>query len=108
MKILGNIRTLRDFDDIYTSRAHGFKDALDYYNQCSSKQFLGGIRIPALVINAQNDTFLGAECYPVAEADKNPCLFLEIPRYGGHVGFFGMENKSYTEKRTIKFLEESC
>ncbi|KAG1649104.1 putative esterase YheT [Nymphon striatum] len=31
-----NVVTLKDFDDIYTSRAHGFKDALDYYKQCSS------------------------------------------------------------------------
>jgi predicted alpha/beta-fold hydrolase len=29
-----------------------------------------------------------------------------MPKYGGHVGFFGMKNKYYTEKRTIKFLEE--
>jgi predicted alpha/beta-fold hydrolase len=100
------IRTLKDFDDIYTSRAHGYKDALDYYQKCSSLQFLPRIGIPALIINARNDTFLGPGCYPVAEADENPCLFLEMPKYGGHVGFFGMKNKYYTEKMTIKFLEE--
>lgn len=102
------IKTLKDFDDVYTSRAHGFTDALDYYAKCSSRPFLHAIRIPALLINATNDSFLGPECYPVPEARQNPKLFLEIPDYGGHVGFFGMKNQHYTEKKTIKFLEESA
>lgn len=102
------VRTLKDFDDIYTSRAHGFTDALDYYRQCSSLQFLKNIRIPTLIINAKNDSFLGAACYPVKEAMHNPRLYLEIPSYGGHVGFFGMGNCFYTEKRAIKFLQEQA
>ena len=99
------IRTLKDFDDIYTSRAHGFADALDYYNKCSSLQFLGNIRIPTLILNAKNDSFLGSECYPVKEAEGNPKLLLEMPRFGGHVGFYGGGNRYYSEKRAIKFLE---
>ncbi len=98
--------TLKDFDDVYTSKAHGFKDALDYYTQCSCLQFLPGIKIPALLINARNDSFLGPECYPEREAEKNSNLYLEMPNYGGHVGFFDRENIYYTEKRAIKFLNE--
>lgn len=102
------VHTLKDFDDIYTSRAHGFEDALDYYRQCSSRQFLPNIRIPTLVINAENDSFLGKECYPIREAGENGKLFLEMPRFGGHVGFFEPGNSYYTEKRAIKFLEEQA
>ena len=29
-----NIFTLNDFDEVYTSRAHGFKNAQDYYDKC--------------------------------------------------------------------------
>ena len=47
-----SIVTLKDFDDIYTSKAHGFKDAMDYYTQSSSLQFLNNIGIPTLIINA--------------------------------------------------------
>lgn len=101
------IRNLKDFDDIYTSRAHGFTDAMDYYEKCSSRQFLPAISIPVLIINAKNDSFLGPECYPVPEARQYPNLFLEMPEYGGHVGFFGMQNQYYTEKKTIKFFEET-
>jgi len=101
-----NIITLKDFDDIYTSRAHGFKDAMDYYKKCSSLQFLPNITIPTLIINAKNDSFLGPECYPYKEAVENNSLYLEAPEYGGHVGFYGNQNITYTEKRIIKFFDE--
>ena len=100
------IKNLKDFDDIYTSRAHGFKDALDYYSQCSSRQFLDGINLPALIINARNDSFLGKDCYPEDEAKKNRSLFLQMPYYGGHVGFQSKNNLSYTEEEAVKFLAE--
>ncbi|QCX02102.1 alpha/beta fold hydrolase [Aggregatimonas sangjinii] len=101
-----NVITLKDFDDIYTSRAHGFKDALDYYEKCSCLQFLPNIKIPALLLNAKNDSFLGPECYPYQEAHSNPHLYLEVSAYGGHVGYFGSKNTTYSEKRAIKFIEE--
>ncbi|PKA98061.1 hypothetical protein B0O79_1741 [Flavobacteriaceae bacterium MAR_2009_75] len=100
------IGTLKDFDDIYTSRAHGFKDAIDYYKKCSCLQFLPNIKIPSLILNATNDSFLGPECYPFKESEENGRLFLETPKFGGHVGFFDYRNQYYSEKRTIKFLEE--
>lgn len=103
---ISRIKTLKDFDDVYTSRAHGFADALDYYTQCSSLQFLPAIKIPSLIINARNDSFLGPECYPYKDAAANENLFLEVPSYGGHVGFYDAQNIAYTEKRALKFLEE--
>lgn len=103
---LRHIRTLKDFDDIYTSRAHGFKDALDYYEKSSCLPFLSRIKIPVLIINAQNDSFLGPECYPFKEAENSTNLYLETPRYGGHVGFLDKGNIAYTEYRAIEFLQK--
>lgn len=99
------IKTLMDFDDAYTSKAHNFKNALDYYEQCSSLQFLPNITVASLIINAKNDSFLGPDCYPVLETDNNPNLHLEMPNYGGHVGFWGKNNITYTEKRALEFFE---
>lgn len=101
-----NIKTLKDFDDIYTSRAHGFKNAFDYYEKCSCRQFLPNIKIPSLIINAINDSFLGAACYPYQEAEANENVHLETPKFGGHVGFIDNGNAYYSEKRAIKFLED--
>jgi len=103
-----SINTLKDFDNCYTSQAHDFIDAEDYYNQCSSRQFLQHINIPTLIINAKNDSFLGELCYPVEEAERNKQLFLEIPEYGGHVGFYENGNQTYTERRAVYFLNELC
>tara|TARA_R110002050_G_scaffold16719_2_gene50603 strand:- start:70697 stop:71659 length:963 start_codon:yes stop_codon:yes gene_type:complete len=101
-----NIKTLKDFDDIYTSKAHGFQNAIDYYTKSSCLQFLPKINIPTLIINSQNDSFLGPECYPYKEAKTNSKVYLETPKHGGHVGFYGIENTTYTEKRAINFLNE--
>ncbi|MEE9362464.1 MAG: alpha/beta fold hydrolase [Cellulophaga sp.] len=100
------IKTLKDFDDIYTSKAHGYKDALDYYEQCSSLSILQQISVPTLLINALNDSFLGEKCYPVKEAKANKKLHLEIPLYGGHVGFYHQNNMFYTERRVQDFIKE--
>lgn len=100
------IVTLKDFDDIYTSRAHGFKDAFDYYEKCSCNQFLPNIQIPSLILNAKNDSFLGEVCYPFDEAKNNSNLYLEVPDFGGHVGFWGKQNSSYAEQRALQFFKD--
>ena len=103
-EVLDSIKTLSDFDNIYTSKAHGYEDALDYYIRCSSLQFLSNIKIPVLIINAINDSFLSPECYPVKQAKENSNLYLEMPDYGGHVGFINKNNVYYNEKRALEFV----
>lgn len=104
IKEINAIDTLRDFDNVYTSRAHGFKDATDYYKQCSSLQFLSNITVPTLIINALNDSFLSPECYPIKEAKNNSNLYLEMPTHGGHVGFVKFKGYYYNELRALDFL----
>ncbi|TBN06336.1 alpha/beta fold hydrolase [Hyunsoonleella flava] len=103
---VNNIKTLMEFDDVYTSKAHGFKDALDYYEKCSSLQFLPNIEIPTLIINALNDSFLSPECFPVKDAKNNQKLYLEMPNHGGHAGFIDKMNIYYNERRALEFVNE--
>ena len=103
---IDTIKTLNDFDEVYTSRAHGFKNALDYYQKSSCLQFLPHIKVPSLIINALNDSFLTPECFPVKAAKNNPNLYLEMPKYGGHVGFIQRGGVYYNEKRALEFVEE--
>ncbi|WP_179345225.1 YheT family hydrolase [Winogradskyella ursingii] len=100
------IKTLKDFDDVYTAKAHGFENALDYYEKASCLQFLPNIKVPSLIINALNDSFISSGCYPVREAKNNNNLFLEMPKYGGHVGFIDKRNIYYNEKRALEFVNE--
>ena len=106
IEAVNSINTLKDFDEVYTSKAHGFKDALDYYEQASSLQFLENIQVPTLLINALNDSFLSPECFPVKEAKLNENLYLEMPKFGGHVGFIQKNNIYYNEQRSLDFVNE--
>ncbi|WP_439151835.1 YheT family hydrolase [Winogradskyella sp.] len=101
-----SIKSLIDFDHVYTAKAHGFKDAFDYYEKASCSQYLQNINIPSLIVNALNDSFLSAECYPVKAAKTNVNLFLEMPKYGGHVGFIDKKNIYYNEQRALDFVKE--
>ena len=103
---LARIKTLIEFDDCYTAPLHGFKDALDYYTQCSSIHFVGDIKTPTLIINTLNDPFLSPECFPAAALENHPFVKLEILPRGGHVGFtqFNKNGLYWSEQRALKFL----
>ncbi|NND12055.1 MAG: alpha/beta hydrolase, partial [Flavobacteriaceae bacterium] len=85
--------------------AHGFKDALDYYEKSSSLTFIPEIKTPTLILNATDDSFLSPECFPIQEAEENDSVFLEMPRYGGHVGFYDKDGIFYNEKRSLEFIK---
>jgi uncharacterized protein len=104
------LRTFQEFDDRYTSRLHGFRDAADYWQQASARQYLHQITIPALLLNALDDPFLAPECFPFPEAEQNRCLFLEAPASGGHLGFLEYAGglRPWFERRVTQFLATSC
>ena len=95
------IRHLWDFDEYYNAAMHNFTNAEDYYTQNSSLQYLDNIQIPALIINAQDDSFLSDTCYPYNEAESNDNLYLITPKYGGHVGFSDIKTTKYWSESVI-------
>lgn len=106
IKGIDAIASLIEFDDHFTAPIHGFKNAVDYYTQSSSLQFLTRITIPTLIINAQNDPFLSKECYPTATLHDHPFVRFESPAYGGHVGFaqFNKNGLYWSEERAMEFI----
>ena len=81
-----NIKSIWEFDDIYTSKIHGFETAQNYYNISSSKQYLKDITIPTLLIHALDDPFMTKEILPNNE-DLPKNIQLQVSKNGGHVGF---------------------
>ena len=106
-KAIANAKTFTDFDNAVTAPLFGYKNAQDYWRQCSSKQFLKNIKHPTLIINALDDTFLSESCYPFNEAKINNNISLETPKYGGHVGFnsssFG-KDLLWSENRILNYI----
>ena len=79
-------RNFFDFDDLVTAPLHGFDNAIDYWTRSSCKQYLGGIAVPTLVLNARNDPFLPEQVL-ARQSDVSAAVVLDYPAHGGHVGF---------------------
>lgn len=106
---LARARTLYDFDDVVTAPVHGFRDAHDYYSRSSSLGYLERIRRPTLLLNAVDDPFLPPAVLDEVRliAARNPCLTLDFPAHGGHVGFVSgppWRPYYYAERRVGAFL----
>lgn len=104
---LPHIKTLYDFDNYYSGPIHGFQDANEYYQKCSSINFLKSIKTPTLILNSQNDPFLGYQCFPRELGEQLENVYLDFPKYGGHVGFCSRNSKDiyWSEKRAIEFMD---
>jgi predicted alpha/beta-fold hydrolase len=82
-------KNFHEFDHWFTAKVNGFKSAAHYWESCSSKPVLSQVAIPTLLLTAQDDSFLGEECYPYEIAEHHPLFYFIAPKYGGHVGFSG-------------------
>lgn len=103
---LNKIKTFKEFDDRYTAPIHGFKNAEDYWQRCSPLQYLKNITIPVMIINALDDPFLAGDCYPAKVAKASSLVLLELPTWGGHVGFIDNNNGYYwSEQRALEFMD---
>ena len=100
------METFKQFDDHFTAPLHGFQNAEDYWKRSSSRPFLPAIRIPTLLVQADNDPFLAEPCYPHTEARESEAFHLEVTRGGGHVGFGSpWQNQPWAESRVVEFFQ---
>ena len=106
MTKLQQVRRWRDFDDFFSAPINNYRDAGDFYAQASAVNFMPGIAIPTLLLNAQNDPLLSLTCSPGWLAETHPHIFLETPRRGGHVGFaLARDRHTYAERRALWFAQ---
>lgn len=98
--------TFGEFDSQFTGPIHGYRDAEDYWNACSSVHFLPNIQRPTLMVNAADDSFLEQACFPYELARQHPLFHLEVPQHGGHCGFCGQDRDGayWYEQRALGFL----
>lgn len=85
-----DITTILDFDNRVVAPANGFRDALDYYAQCSAGPRLGGIRTPTLVIHAADDPWIPSRAFRDIDWGQLRHVRLLMPWSGGHVGFHAL------------------
>lgn len=106
---LKNVKSVYDFDELYTAPLNGYGSAVEYYEKCSSINFINGIAVPTLVVNALNDPFLGPKCFNQAEFETSESVTFELPDEGGHCGFplFNDQGRYWSEERALEFVTEN-
>jgi predicted alpha/beta-fold hydrolase len=107
MTKIGQVKRWKDFDDFFSAPINNYRDADDFYQQASAVNFMAGIQVPTLLLNAQNDPILSPECSPDWLAAGHPHIYLETPRTGGHVGFaVSRDIHTYAERRALAFARD--
>ena len=78
-----------------TAPSFGFGTADRYYETQSSGRYLDRIRIPALLIQAKDDTFIPFAIFDHPAFRSNPNLTLLATEYGGHLGFLQRHGRRF-------------
>jgi uncharacterized protein len=89
------LQTVFALDDRITAPSFGFGNAANYYRTQSSIGYLQGIRVPALLIQAKDDTFIPFSIYESEAVRANPCIQLLTTERGGHLGFLGRSPRRF-------------
>lgn len=104
---LGNVNTIYDFDNQFTSVSFGFGTAERYYATQSAQNFLDGIRVPTLVVQAKDDPLIPFRVYDHPAFERNPCLTLVAVEHGGHLGFLAKRNpRFWLDELMVGWLRE--
>ena len=112
LSLLQNVRTLSQFDDAYTAPDGGYRNAADYYERSGSRHVLENIRVPTLLITAQDDPFIPLASFDLPRILTNPCIQLITHAKGGHCGFLqqsrASEDAHWAENRIVEFIQQGA
>ena len=92
---LDAIRTVRQFDEVYTAPHFGFRDASDYYYRASAMRVIDRVRIPTLIITAEDDPFVPSPPFRDPRVAGNPSLRVIVTPQGGHCAFVTESRDGY-------------
>ena len=108
---LKRIRTVRDFDEAYTAPHFGFDGAEDYYYRASSMRVIDRVRVPTLVITAEDDPFVPVAPFHNSRVTGNRSLHVAICQHGGHCGFVGSpsgdDDGYWAERQMVEFVSNT-
>jgi predicted alpha/beta-fold hydrolase len=85
---LKEIRSIREWDDRIVAPRYGFADSSDYYARASVAPLLPDLRVPALLLNSENDPMVPPRAVRPA-LERAPSRLQVIWVRGGHVAFPG-------------------
>jgi hypothetical protein len=105
-------RTVWEFDDAIVAPHHGFRGAADYYATVSPGSRLDAIRVPTMVVHADDDPIVSrTSVVPWLHRAQGRVRFVRTA-HGGHVAFapgiFGERLlQSWAMERVLEFAREA-
>lgn len=87
---VASARSVFEFDDAFVAPHFGYRDAADYYDANSAKNFLSAIATPTLLIQALDDPWIPVACYRAVDWSATPAIETAFTSGGGHLGFHGV------------------
>ena len=108
LSVLSKMKSLREFDDKFTAPLHGFSGVNEYYLLSSSRNYLSNIRVPTLLLQADDDPLMPPDVIP-GPHELPEQVRLELTKGGGHVGFVSghlpWKPRYWLEERVPQFLQ---
>lgn len=109
---LHTVRSIREFDSLYTAPSGGYGTADNYYSMASAYRVFPQISVPALIIAAKDDPIVPFESFHIDRL-SNEKVQLLATAHGGHGGFLQSKRESrpwfdehWAENRVVQFFEE--
>ncbi len=107
---LEQVRTVRDFDEYFTAPHFSFQGASDYYFRASAMRVIDRIRVPAMIITAEDDPFVPSGPFRDPRVRTNPHLNVIVTKHGGHCGFAaeanGDDDGYWAESQIVEFAQK--
>jgi hypothetical protein len=103
-----SFNTLQGLVENHTLPQTGCETAKEFFEELGATQVLEAIRIPTLLVTAQDDPLVPFHSFPHHIFQKNPFLTLVAPPQGGHCSFIQAPQKDedlhWAENRVVEFL----
>jgi predicted alpha/beta-fold hydrolase len=108
---LWRTRSVREYDTRVIAPMHGFASAEEYYVRASAGPLLSRIKVPTLLVHAEDDPMVPGDSVRPWLRDAPAALEQAWSLRGGHVGWFAaMDEPSWVDTwamvRTIAFLRK--
>jgi len=103
IKKLNNIRSFWGFDNQVVAPMHGFRNVHDYYNSCSSGNYINDVSQPLLIMQSADDPLVPISSWP-SFSSLPACVEFEAYDKGGHVGFVGPGLEYEVEDRLTRWI----
>lgn len=105
---LGEVWTIRTFDELFTAPHHGFAGATDYYFKASAMRVAEHIALPTLIVSAADDPFVPPEIFKTPAVTTNHHITTVVTSHGGHCGFVSAANGYdgyWAEQMVVNFID---